>query len=80
MAGNMNTLGIIVFSIAFGIMLSRMGERGRPLLHIFELIQDVVIRIVMVIIWYAGSSSSDLMMLNEMETLSALPLNEQSSR
>ena len=51
MAGS--TLQIIVFAIFFGCCLAGLGERGKPLLKIFELTGDVMIRLTNVVMYYA---------------------------
>ena len=39
-----NMLQVIFFAVIFGFALSSLGETGKPLLRIFELIGDVMIR------------------------------------
>ncbi len=51
LGGGSNVLGIVVFSIVLGLMIGRMGPRGKPLVLIFDLMQDAVIKIVKIIIW-----------------------------
>lgn len=46
-------LQIIVFAIFFGSCLAGLGERGKPLLKIFELTGDVMIRLTNVVMYYA---------------------------
>ena len=46
-------LQIIVFAIFFGCCLAGLGERGKPLLKIFELTGDVMIRLTNVVMYYA---------------------------
>lgn len=46
-------LQIIVFAIFFGSCLAGLGERGKPLLLIFELTGDVMIRLTNVVMYYA---------------------------
>ena len=53
----LNVLGILVFSIAFGIVLGGMGEAGKPLKDFFNCLSEVSMRIVQLIIWYSFSSA-----------------------
>uniref|UniRef100_A0A0M3HUC3 Amino acid transporter n=1 Tax=Ascaris lumbricoides TaxID=6252 RepID=A0A0M3HUC3_ASCLU len=46
----MNVLGIIVFCIAFGIVVSQLGEQGRLMVDFFVIMDQVIMRLVMMII------------------------------
>ena len=48
-----NILGLIVFSLAFGAVLSTLGERGRGLLDVLETVGDVLLRLVVLVVWLA---------------------------
>ncbi|KAE9550107.1 hypothetical protein FO519_006682 [Halicephalobus sp. NKZ332] len=48
-----NVLGIIVFSITLGIVISAVGEEARPLMKIFVALDIVITRIVTLMMWYA---------------------------
>ncbi len=48
-----NMLQIIFFAIMFGFALSSIGEAGKPLLRIFELMGDVMIRLTNLVMMYA---------------------------
>lgn len=50
--GGVNMLGVCIFSIVFGIVLGRMGDRGIPLKAIFESLNEVVIRMIGLVMWY----------------------------
>lgn len=52
-ASNGKLLQIIFFSLFFGFALSAIGEKGRPLLHIFELIMEVMIKVTQAVMLYA---------------------------
>lgn len=58
----MNVLGLIVFSIVLGAVLSTMGERGRPVLRFFESFNEAVMKIVHLIVWYAPVGIASLLM------------------
>lgn len=49
--GSVNILGICIFSIVFGIVLGRTGDRGLPLKAIFESLNEVVIRMIGLVMW-----------------------------
>ena len=48
----MNILGLIVFSIALGIVLSAMGEQGKPLIALFDCLNEATMRLVQIVMWY----------------------------
>ena len=41
-----NMLGTAVCSIILGAMLQSVGERGRPLLNVFEVLFDILMKLV----------------------------------
>ena len=47
----LNIIGILVFSIAFGIILSKMGEQGRPMTQWFSIMLEVTMKLVEIIMW-----------------------------
>ena len=49
--GSINVLGLVVFSIVFGIVLGRIGERGMPLKAFFEALNEVIMKMVALVIW-----------------------------
>ena len=50
--GGMNILGLAVFSIVFGIVLGRMGAKAKPLTAFFSALNDAVMILVTLIMWY----------------------------
>ena len=46
-----NMLGLVVFSIALGIAINHVGDRGLPLKALFESLCDVTLVLVNVVIW-----------------------------
>lgn len=53
-------LGLVVFSIVFGIVLGRMGEKGLPLKAFFETLNEVVMKMVTLVMWYVIKRSKRL--------------------
>lgn len=49
--GKPNVLGIVMFSILFGVMLGRMGERGKPVLEFCDCLVEVTMRLFTVFLW-----------------------------
>ncbi|VDK86712.1 unnamed protein product, partial [Onchocerca ochengi] len=49
----MNVLGVIVFCISFGIVLSQLGEQAQTMVNFFAIMDQVIMRLVMLIMWYA---------------------------
>ncbi|XP_078010687.1 excitatory amino acid transporter 5 isoform X2 [Phascolarctos cinereus] len=48
----MNVLGIVIFSATMGIMLGRMGDSGAPLVSFCQCLNESVMKIVAVAVWY----------------------------
>ena len=48
----MNILGLVVFSIFFGAVISTMGPEGKPLADFFESLHQATMKITMLVIWY----------------------------
>ncbi|XP_006259672.3 excitatory amino acid transporter 5 [Alligator mississippiensis] len=48
----MNVLGIVIFSATMGIMLGRMGNSGIPLVSFCQCLNESVMKIVAVAVWY----------------------------
>ncbi|XP_063794974.1 excitatory amino acid transporter 5 isoform X3 [Pseudophryne corroboree] len=48
----MNVLGIVIFSATMGIMLGRMGTSGVPLVSVCQCLNESVMKIVAVAVWY----------------------------
>ena len=51
MDNRLNIIGILVFSIAFGVILSKMGEQGRPMTQWFSIMLEVTMKLVEIIMW-----------------------------
>ncbi|XP_078379251.1 excitatory amino acid transporter 3-like isoform X2 [Oculina patagonica] len=51
--GGMNIVGLIVFSILFGIVLGRLREKGRPLVEFFTALNDAIMMMVGYMMWFA---------------------------
>lgn len=49
----MNVLGMVVFSIFFGIIIGRMGSRGRLIVELFQQICEATMQLVNLVIWYS---------------------------
>lgn len=47
-----NILGIIVFCVVFGIVIGKMGEKGRILLEFFDALNEATMKLVQIIMWY----------------------------
>jgi len=52
-AAEMDILGVIFFSIALGGSIIAVGENGEPLLRFFQSLNDVIMKMVMLAMWYA---------------------------
>uniref|UniRef100_A0A8C8DN00 Amino acid transporter n=2 Tax=Oryzias sinensis TaxID=183150 RepID=A0A8C8DN00_9TELE len=49
----MNVLGLIGFFIAFGICMGNMGERARLMIEFFNILNEIVMKLVIMIMWYS---------------------------
>ncbi|XP_026522102.1 excitatory amino acid transporter 1 isoform X4 [Notechis scutatus] len=48
-----NALGLVVFSISFGLVIGNMKEQGRALREFFDSLNEAIMRLVALIMWYA---------------------------
>jgi solute carrier family 1 (high affinity glutamate transporter) protein 1 len=48
-----SVLGLIVFSLFFGGLLTTLGERGRRVVELAETVNDALLRFVRIVIWFA---------------------------
>lgn len=46
-----NALGLVVFSICFGLIIGNMKEQGQPLKDFFDCLNEAIMRLVAIIIW-----------------------------
>ncbi|XP_042360634.1 excitatory amino acid transporter 2-like isoform X1 [Plectropomus leopardus] len=49
----MNVLGLIGFFITFGICMGRMGERGKIMCEFFNILNEIIMTMVSMIMWYS---------------------------
>ncbi|CAH2292479.1 excitatory amino acid transporter 1 isoform X1 [Pelobates cultripes] len=52
-ANGVNALGLVVFSMCFGLVIGKMKEQGRALREFFDCLNEAIMRLVAIIIWYA---------------------------
>lgn len=52
-AANTEILPLITFSLAFGAVLTTVGDRGQLVLHFFEGINEAIMKLVQLIMWTA---------------------------
>ncbi|XP_035235631.1 solute carrier family 1 member 3a isoform X1 [Anguilla anguilla] len=48
-----NALGLVVFSMCFGLIIGSMKEEGQPLRDFFDCLNEAIMRLVAIIMWYA---------------------------
>eukprot|EP00795_Rhopilema_esculentum_P007649 gene7649-13470_t len=48
-----NFLGLIVFSISIGIVLGTMGEKAKPFVDFVAILNEVVMKLVLLVMWYS---------------------------
>ena len=49
-----NALGLVVFSMCFGLIIGSMKEQGQILRDFFDSLNDAIMRLVAIIMWYGG--------------------------
>ncbi|KAJ8277387.1 hypothetical protein GJAV_G00074610 [Gymnothorax javanicus] len=52
-SGGINALGLVVFSMCFGLVIGKMKQQGQALREFFDCLNDAIMRLVSIIIWYA---------------------------
>ncbi|KAK5851590.1 hypothetical protein PBY51_023134 [Eleginops maclovinus] len=48
-----NALGLVVFSMCFGLIIGNMKEQGQLLRDFFDALNEAIMRLVAIIMWYA---------------------------
>uniref|UniRef100_A0AAY4D653 Amino acid transporter n=1 Tax=Denticeps clupeoides TaxID=299321 RepID=A0AAY4D653_9TELE len=49
----MNVLGLIGFFITFGLCMGKMGERGKLMSDFFNILNEIIMKMVSMIMWYS---------------------------
>uniref|UniRef100_A0AC35TYS2 Amino acid transporter n=1 Tax=Rhabditophanes sp. KR3021 TaxID=114890 RepID=A0AC35TYS2_9BILA len=49
----MNVLGIIVFCIGFGIVVSKMGDEARIMIEFFATMDKIIMQLVLYVMWFS---------------------------
>ncbi|XP_029470769.1 excitatory amino acid transporter 4-like isoform X2 [Rhinatrema bivittatum] len=52
-ANGVNALGLVIFSICFGLVIGSMKQQGQALKEFFDCLNEAIMRLVAIIIWYA---------------------------
>lgn len=52
-SNGVNALGLVVFSMCFGLVIGNMKQQGQALRDFFDCLNEAIMRLVSVIIWYA---------------------------
>lgn len=50
-ADGMNALGLVVFSLLFGLVIGKLKQQGHPLKDFFNCLNDAIMLIVAIIMW-----------------------------
>ncbi|KAH7723546.1 Protein GLT-5 [Aphelenchoides avenae] len=67
MVDGMNILGLIVFFITMGIVMSFVGAPAKPLIDLFVALDIVITKIVGLIMWYSPIGIASLIAMNILE-------------
>lgn len=71
-----NVLGLIIFCIAFGIYAGSMGPESRIMVHFFVVLNDIIMRIVVLAMWYSPFGIMSLI-IGKIMSISDLALTAQ---
>ncbi|KAL4658858.1 excitatory amino acid transporter 1-like [Arapaima gigas] len=52
-SSGVNALGLVIFSMCFGLVIGNMKQKGQPLCEFFDSFNEAIMRLVAIIIWYA---------------------------
>ncbi|XP_062251785.1 excitatory amino acid transporter 4 [Platichthys flesus] len=52
-SSGVNALGLVVFSMCFGLVIGNMKQQGQALRDFFDCLNEAIMRLVSIIIWYA---------------------------
>ncbi|XP_056131859.1 excitatory amino acid transporter 4 isoform X1 [Lampris incognitus] len=52
-SNGVNALGLVVFSVCFGLVIGNMKQQGQALRDFFDGLNEAIMRLVAIIIWYA---------------------------
>jgi len=50
-SNGVNALGLVVFSMCFGLIIGSMKEQGKPLRDFFDCLNEAIMRLVAIIMW-----------------------------
>lgn len=56
-SAGVNALGLVVFSMCFGLVIGNMKEQGQPLRDFFDCLNEAIMRLVAIIIWSVAGCS-----------------------
>lgn len=56
--------GLIGFFIAFGICMGKMGEKARLMIEFFNILNEIVMKLVIMIMWSVSLGKSHWLILN----------------
>lgn len=54
-SAGVNALGLVVFSMCFGLVIGNMKEHGHALREFFDCLNEAIMRLVAIIIWLVTS-------------------------
>lgn len=50
-SGGVNALGLVVFSVIFGLVIGNMKQQGQALRDFFDCLNEAIMRLVAIVIW-----------------------------
>ncbi|CAJ1060508.1 excitatory amino acid transporter 4 [Xyrichtys novacula] len=55
-SGGVNALGLVVFSMCFGLVIGNMKQQGQALRDFFDCLNEAIMRLVAIIIWFVKTN------------------------
>lgn len=52
-SNGVNALGLVFFSVCFGLVIGNMKQKGQALRDFFDCLNEAIMRLVAIIIWSA---------------------------
>lgn len=62
-SSGVNALGLVVFSMCFGLVIGNMKQQGQPLRDFFDCLNEAIMRLVSIIIWSVKTHLQKLLIL-----------------
>lgn len=62
-SAGVNALGLVVFSMCFGLVIGNMKEQGQALRDFFDCLNEAIMRLVAIVIWSVKTLPQNILKL-----------------